>query len=69
MQNNNLIEVILERLVLLEKVDIQRKLDVFYAMYKLSDEEYTTLTLKVEDTYKVETAENSAEVEKTTEEE
>lgn len=43
------------------KEDIQRKLDVFYAMSKIADEEYTTLTLKVEDTYKVETAENSAE--------
>ena len=43
------------------KEDIQRKLDVFYAMSKISDEEYTTLTLKVEDTYKVETVEDSAE--------
>ena len=36
------------------KKDIQRKLDVFYAMSKISDEEYTNLTLKVEDVYKVE---------------
>lgn len=43
------------------KEDIQRKLDVFYAMSKLSDEEYTTLTLKVEDTYKVETVEENIE--------
>lgn len=43
------------------KEDIQRKLDVFYAMSKISDEEYTTLTLKVEDTYKVETAEDTEE--------
>lgn len=35
------------------KEEIQGKLDVFYAMSKISDEEYTTLTLKVEDTYKV----------------
>lgn len=36
------------------KEEIQNKLDVFYAMSKISDEEYTTLTLKVEDVYKVE---------------
>lgn len=36
------------------KAEIQNKLDVFYAMSKISDEEYTNLTLKVEDVYKVE---------------
>ena len=35
------------------KAEIQNKLDVFYAISKISDEEYTTLTLKVEDVYKV----------------
>lgn len=35
------------------KAEIQNKLDVFYAMSKISDEEYTNLTLKVEDVYKV----------------
>ena len=35
------------------KEEIQNKLDVFYAMSKISDEEYTALTLKVEDVYKV----------------
>lgn len=42
------------------KEEIQNKLDVFYAMSKISDEEYTTLTLKVEDVYKIveETVEN-----------
>lgn len=35
------------------KAEIQNKLDVFYAMSKISDEEYTILTLKVEDVYKV----------------
>lgn len=44
------------------KEDIQKKLDVFYAMSKLTDEEYTTLTLKVEDTYKVETVEETTNV-------
>ena len=43
------------------KEEIQNKLDVFYAMSKISDEEYTTLTLKVEDVYEVEeeTVENT----------
>lgn len=43
------------------KAEIQNKLDVFYAMSKISDEEYTALTLKVEDVYKVieETVENT----------
>ena len=44
------------------KEDIQRKLDVFYAMSKLTDEEYTNMTLKVEEIY-------TEEVEETTEEE
>lgn len=35
------------------KAEIQNKLDVFYTMSKISDEEYTNLTLKVEDVYKV----------------
>ena len=35
------------------KAEIQNKLDVFYVMSKISDEEYTTLTLEVEDVYKV----------------
>ena len=33
------------------KADIQNKLDVFYAMSKITDEEYTTLTLKTEQMY------------------
>ena len=34
-----------------EKIDIENKLNVFYAMSKISDEEYSELTLLVEDTY------------------
>lgn len=34
-----------------EKADIENKLNVFYAMSKISDEEYSELTLLVEDTY------------------
>lgn len=50
------------------KAEIQNKLDVFYAMSKISDEEYTTLTLKVEEMYKtVEDTENVENVENTEE--
>ena len=35
------------------KEEIQNKLDVFYVMSKITDEEYTTLTLKVEEMYNV----------------
>ena len=34
-----------------EKTDIENKLNVFYAMSKISNEEYSELTLLVEDTY------------------
>lgn len=34
-----------------EKSDIENKLNVFYAMSKISDEEYSELILLVEDTY------------------
>ena len=34
-----------------EKIEIENKLNVFYAMSKISDEEYSELTLLVEDTY------------------
>ena len=34
-----------------EKTDIENKLNVFYAMSKIRDEEYSELTLLVEDTY------------------
>ena len=53
------------------KAEIQNKLDVFYAMSKISDEEYTTLTLKVEEMYNVvedtETVENQEVTENTVE--
>ncbi len=44
-----------------EKTDIENKLNVFYAMSKISDEEYSELTLLVEDTY-VENIEEATEV-------
>ena len=47
-----------------EKVDIENKLNVFYAMSKITDEEYSELTLLVEDTYTepVENIEEATEV-------
>lgn len=46
-----------------EKADIENKLNVFYAMNKISDEEYSELTLLVEDTY-VEVEETNEELAK-----
>ena len=34
-----------------EKEDIENKLNVFYAMSKITDEEFAELTVLVEDTY------------------
>ena len=47
-----------------EKADIENKLNVFYAMSKITDEEYSELTLLVEDTY-VEVEENEKNIEAT----
>ena len=45
-----------------EKLDIENKLNVFYAMSKISDEEYSDLILLVEDTY-IEVVEETETVE------
>lgn len=49
------------------KEDIENKLNVFYAMSKISDEEYSNLTLKVEEVYAV--VEDTEEVEEVAESE
>lgn len=58
------IATLLEKLIVKKyyanKEDIENKLNVFYAMSKITDEEYSNLTLKVEDVYAVE--ENTEEV-------
>lgn len=59
---NNLIEKKFYK----NKEEIQNKLDVFYAMSKISDEEYTSLTLKVEEKYKVEEIVEETETEEKT---
>lgn len=51
-----------------EKTDIENKLNVFYAMSKITDEEFAELTLLVEDTY-VDLEDSTEEVVKNTEEE
>lgn len=46
-----------------EKTDIENKLNVFYAMSKITDEEYSDLILLVEDTYiEVEETEKNTEI-------
>ena len=51
------IATLLEKLIVekyyANKEDIENKLNVFYAMSKISDEEYSNLTLKVEEVYAV----------------
>lgn len=51
------IATLLEKLIIKKyyanKEDIENKLNVFYAMSKISDEEYSNLTLKVEEVYAV----------------
>lgn len=51
------IATLLEKLIVKKyyasKEDIENKLNVFYAMSKITDEEYSNLTLKVEEVYAV----------------
>lgn len=51
------IATLLEKLIVKKyyanKEAIENKLNVFYAMSKISDEEYSNLTLKVEEVYAV----------------
>lgn len=51
------IATLLEKLIVKKyyanKENIENKLNVFYAMSKISDEEYSNLTLKVEEVYAV----------------
>lgn len=61
-----LLEKLITKKYYVNKEDIENKLNVFYAMSKISDEEYSNLTLKVEEVYAVvedteEVAESEAE--------
>ncbi len=66
------IATLLEKLIVkkyyVNKEDIENKLNVFYAMSKISDEEYSNLTLKVEEVYAV-VEQSAEEVEETVESE
>ena len=66
------IATLLEKLIVKKyyasKGDIENKLNVFYAMSKITDEEYSNLTLKVEEVYAVE-EQPAEEVEETVESE
>lgn len=49
------ISILLEKLVLKKyyenKEEIENKLNIFFAMSKITDEEYSNLTLKLEEVY------------------
>lgn len=62
----NLLNNLIEKKFYENKEEIQNKLDVFYAMNKINDEEYTSLTLKVEEKYKVEEIVEETETEEKT---
>lgn len=65
-----LLEKLITKKYYANKEDIENKLNVFYAMSKISDEEYSNLTLKVEEVYAVvEDTEVTEEVEETVESE
>ena len=64
----NLLNNLIEKKYYSKKLVIQNKLDVFYAMSKISDEDYTALTLKVEEKYKEEVIEATEVTEPPTEE-
>lgn len=57
-----LLEKLINKKYYENREDIENKLNVFYAMSKISDEEYSTLMLKVDEVYiVVETAEENIE--------
>lgn len=62
-----LLEKLITKKYYANKEDIENKLNVFYAMSKISDEEYSNLTLKVEEVYAV--VEDTEETEKVAESE
>lgn len=48
-----LLEKLITKKYYANKENIENKLNVFYAMSKITDEEYSNLTLKVEEVYAV----------------
>lgn len=51
MQISKLLENLISKKFYTNKEEINDKLAVFYAVNQITDEEYTTLTLKVEEVY------------------
>lgn len=52
MQIAKLLENLITKKFYKNKEEVNAKLAVFYAVNQITDEEYTTLTLKVEEVYK-----------------
>lgn len=67
MRISNLLFKLIEKKYYAEKEQIENKLNIFYAMNKISDEEYSSLVLKVEEVY-VEAIENTEETDNIVEE-
>lgn len=67
MRISDLLFKLIEKKYYAEKEQIENKLNIFYAMNKISDEEYSSLVLKVEEVY-VEAIENTEETDNITEE-
>lgn len=63
-----LLEKLITKKYYANKENIENKLNVFYAMSKITDEEYSNLTLKVEEVYAV-VEQPAEEVEETVESE
>jgi len=67
MKISDLLLKLIEKKYYAEKEQIENKLNIFYAMNKISDEEYSSLVLKVEEVY-VEAIENTEETDNIVEE-
>ncbi len=52
-----LLENLIEKKYYVEKETIENKLNVFYAMSKIADDEYSNLMLKVQEMYTIEETE------------
>ena len=67
MRISDLLLKLIEKKYYSEKEQIENKLNIFYAMNKISDEEYSSLVLKAEEVY-VEATENKEETDNIVEE-
>lgn len=67
MRISDLLLKLIEKKYYAEKDQIENKLNIFYAMNKISDEEYSSLVLKAEEVY-TEAIENTEETDNIVEE-